>query len=61
MTAATLNRRIEQLLQEVASHPHRRELVHLMRQQLRSDRQVVKQELLPQNGCTTLQEAPLSK
>jgi hypothetical protein len=61
MTAATLNRRIGQLVEQVASHPHRRELVHLMRQQLRSDRQVVKQELLPQYSCTTLQEAPLSK
>jgi len=54
MSAATLNRRIEQLVEEVASHPHRRELVHLMRQQTQQDRPKVKQQLLPLYGCTTM-------
>jgi len=61
MSAATLNRRIEQLVEEVASHPHRRELVHLMRQQTQQDRPRVKQQLLPLYGCTTLEELPHSK
>jgi hypothetical protein len=60
MSAATLNRRIEQLVEEVANHPHRRELVHLMRQQTKHDRSRVKQQLLPLNGCTMLQEVPPS-
>jgi hypothetical protein len=60
MSAATLNRRISQLVEEVASHPHRRELVHLMRQQVHQDRSRVKQQLLPQYGCTMLEELPRS-
>jgi hypothetical protein len=61
MTRATFNRRVEQLVEEVASHPHRRELAHLMRQQVHADTYRVKQQLHPLYGCTTMKELPHSK
>lgn len=57
---AALPRRIEQLIQDVANHPHRKELIHLMRQQCHQDTTKVKQQLLPWYRRTTLNEVPLS-
>ena len=47
MTSSTFERRLDQLMQQLHTHPYKEELIKLMDEQLSADTVVLKQEHLP--------------